>query len=83
MGADRPTGYDALRATIRARHVAMPAVLRRIAEFALQHPNEMALDTVAVARRLGLPDRRRLSLPVLPSTGGQFGKLSWHGGFLK
>ena len=25
----------------------MPPVLRRIAEFALQHPNEMALDTVA------------------------------------
>ena len=42
-----------------------------------------ALTRVAVARRLGLPDRRRLSLPVLPSTGGQFGKLSWHGGFLK
>ena len=47
MMADLPTGFDALRAAILARHVAMPPVLRRIAEFALQHPNEMALDTVA------------------------------------
>jgi DNA-binding MurR/RpiR family transcriptional regulator len=40
-------GFDALRDAIVARHVSMPPVLRRIAEFALQHPNDMALDTVS------------------------------------
>ena len=45
-------GFEALRGTIAARHGALPPVLRRIAEFALDHPNEMALDTVtALARR--------------------------------
>src|SRR3954447_10893533 len=42
-----PTTFEELRAAIVARHEALPPVLRRIAEFALDHPNEMALDTVA------------------------------------
>ena len=39
--------YDELRAAILDRHDRLPPVLRRIAEFVLDHPNEMALDTVA------------------------------------
>jgi DNA-binding MurR/RpiR family transcriptional regulator len=48
-------GFEALRGAIASRHGAFPPVLRRIAEFALDHPNEMALDTVtALARRAGV-----------------------------
>ena len=72
MVADRPTGYDALRAMIRARHVAMPPVLRRIAEFALQHPNEMALDTVAT-----LAGRAQ----VQPSAMVRFAQMLGYAGF--
>jgi DNA-binding MurR/RpiR family transcriptional regulator len=44
--------FEALRGTISARHGELPPVLRRIAEFALDHPNAMALETVAeLARR--------------------------------
>jgi len=50
-----PTEYDELRATIAKRHGELSDRLRRIAEFAVQHPNEMALDTVAsLAQRIGV-----------------------------
>jgi DNA-binding MurR/RpiR family transcriptional regulator len=42
-----PPTFEELRAAIIARHDTMSPVLRRISEFALDHPNEMALDTVA------------------------------------
>jgi DNA-binding MurR/RpiR family transcriptional regulator len=44
--------YEALRTRIARKHEALPGRLRDIAEFALEHPTEMALGTVAeVARR--------------------------------
>ena len=50
-----PTEYEELRATIAKRHGKLSDRLRRIAEFAVQHPNEMALDTVAsLAQRIGV-----------------------------
>lgn len=50
-----PTEYEELRATIAKRHGELSDRLRRIAEFAVQHPNEMALDTVAsLAQRIGV-----------------------------
>ncbi len=50
-----PTEYEELRATIVKRHGELSDRLRRIAEFAVQHPNEMALDTVAsLAQRIGV-----------------------------
>jgi DNA-binding MurR/RpiR family transcriptional regulator len=39
--------YDALRAEISARHDGLSRQLQKIARFALSHPNEMALETVA------------------------------------
>lgn len=39
--------FEALRRTIADKHDQLPPVLRRIAEFALAHPNEVALGTVA------------------------------------
>lgn len=50
-----PTEYEELRATIAKRHGELSDRLRRIAEFAVQNPNEMALDTVAsLAQRIGV-----------------------------
>lgn len=50
-----PATYEALRGTIAMRHAGLSDRLRRIAEFAVQHPNEMALDTVAtLAARIGV-----------------------------
>ncbi len=44
---DRGSDLEALLCLIAARHGDMPPVLCRIAEFALDHPNEVALETVA------------------------------------
>lgn len=50
-----PADYDELRKMIAKRHGELSDRLRRIAEFAVQHPNEMALDTVALlAERIGV-----------------------------
>jgi DNA-binding MurR/RpiR family transcriptional regulator len=42
-----PLTFDDLKTEIARRQVALPARLRQIAEFAVHHPNEMALGTVA------------------------------------
>lgn len=42
-----PQTYDELRATISDRHGGLSKRLKQIAEFALSHPNDMALETVA------------------------------------
>lgn len=50
-----PQSYDDLRSLIARRHADLSDRLRRIAEFAVQHPNDMALNTVAVlAERIGV-----------------------------
>ena len=43
-----PRTYDELRAEISARHAGLSRRLQQIAEYALEHPNDMALETVAV-----------------------------------
>jgi DNA-binding MurR/RpiR family transcriptional regulator len=49
-----PEAYGRLRTDIAARHGRLSARLRTIAEFALEHPTDMALGTVAeVAARAG------------------------------
>lgn len=50
-----PTTYDDLKALIAQRYDALSGRLQQIAEFALHHPNDMALGTVAaVAERAGV-----------------------------
>lgn len=57
--ADAPgpqDSYETLRAEIARRHAGLSGRLRQIAEFALDHPTDVALGTVAkVARRAGVP----------------------------
>ena len=43
-----PGGYDELRRLVGARYPELSARLRQIAEYALAHPNDIALETVAV-----------------------------------
>jgi len=45
--ARAPLTFDDLKTEIARRQVELPARLRQIAEFAVMHPNEMALGTVA------------------------------------
>ena len=53
--ASAPSTYDALAAHIAQRHDALSDRLRVIAEFAIQHPNEVALGTVsALSERIGV-----------------------------
>jgi DNA-binding MurR/RpiR family transcriptional regulator len=42
-----PLSFDDLKSEIARRQMGLPARLRQIAEFAVHHPNEMALGTVA------------------------------------
>ncbi|HEX6981011.1 MAG TPA: MurR/RpiR family transcriptional regulator [Alphaproteobacteria bacterium] len=50
-----PKTFDDLRAEIARRYGRLPARLQQIAEFALHHPNDMALGTVAnIAGRAGV-----------------------------
>lgn len=50
-----PDTYDDLSAHIVRRHEKLSARLRVIADFALQHPNDVALSTVSVlAKRIGV-----------------------------
>lgn len=54
--AGPPDTFDELRVLIAERHGQLSARLREIAEFALAHPEEVALETVAtLARRAGAP----------------------------
>ncbi len=51
----RQSEYDELRVTIAKRHSELSDRLRRIAEYAVRYPNEMALETVAtLAERIGV-----------------------------
>ncbi len=50
-----PASYEELRIAISARHDHLSKRLRQIAEFALENPNEMALETVSeIASRAGV-----------------------------
>ena len=60
--------YEDLRAQISARHGALSRRLQQIAEFALQHPNEMALDTVAA-----IAERAQVHPSSLIRFGNAFG----------
>ena len=42
-----PSSYDELKALITQRYGDLSSRLQQIAEFALHHPNDMALGTVA------------------------------------
>ncbi|HET9147239.1 MAG TPA: RpiR family transcriptional regulator, partial [Acetobacteraceae bacterium] len=42
-----PRSFESLRAHMLARHEAMPKRLSQVARFALDHPDQMALSTVA------------------------------------
>jgi DNA-binding MurR/RpiR family transcriptional regulator len=51
-----PTSYELLRAELAARRDGLSPRLRQVAEFALCHPNDMALETIAViAERARVP----------------------------
>ncbi len=62
----RATDYGALREEIAARYEQISPQMRRIAEFALRHPNEVAFGTVA-----SIADQ----VQVQPSSLVRFGKL--------
>jgi DNA-binding MurR/RpiR family transcriptional regulator len=67
-----PDGYEAMRAEIARRHPHFADRLKQIAEFALEHPTDMALGTVAeVAQRAG----------VQPSAIVRFAHALGYGGF--
>lgn len=66
------TSYEELRGEIARQHRSLPDRLQQIAEFALEHPTEMALGTVAeVAQRAG----------VQPSAIVRFARALGYGGF--
>jgi DNA-binding MurR/RpiR family transcriptional regulator len=51
-----PTDFDALRDAIAARYGSLSKRLQQVAEFALAHPDDMALETIAViAARAKVP----------------------------
>jgi DNA-binding MurR/RpiR family transcriptional regulator len=53
--AAAPSTYEDLREAIARRHDALSGRLRQIAEFAVDHPNEVALNTVsAIAESIGV-----------------------------
>jgi DNA-binding MurR/RpiR family transcriptional regulator len=64
--------YESLRAEIARRHPSFADRLRQIAEFALEHPTEMALGTVAE-----IAERAR----VQPSAIVRFARALGYGGF--
>jgi DNA-binding MurR/RpiR family transcriptional regulator len=67
-----PKSFEDLKALITSRYGELPGRLQQIAEFALQHPNDMALGTVAaVAERAG----------VQPSAVMRFASTFGYGGF--
>lgn len=55
MSRATPDSFEDLKAQITSRYGELPGRLQQIAEFALHHPNDMALGTVAaVAERAGV-----------------------------
>ena len=48
MDESAPTDYEALRAAITERHGSLSNRLRQIANYALDHPTDMAIETIAV-----------------------------------
>ena len=48
MDESAPTDYEALRAAITERHGSLSKRLRQIANYALDHPTDMAIETIAV-----------------------------------
>jgi DNA-binding MurR/RpiR family transcriptional regulator len=67
-----PESFDLLRAAISARHDGLSKRLKVIAEYALRHPNDMALETIAV-----IAERAR----VQPSSLIRFAKAFGYDGF--
>src|SRR5690349_8809388 len=67
-----PDNFDLLRAAISARHDGLSKRLKVIAEYALRHPNDMALETIAV-----IAERAR----VQPSSLIRFAKAFGYDGF--
>ncbi len=63
-----PRTYDELRAEISARHSGLSRRLQQIAEYALENPNDMALETVAV-----IADRAGVHPSSLIRFGNAFG----------
>jgi DNA-binding MurR/RpiR family transcriptional regulator len=54
--ASPPTSYEALRSSIAGRYPDLSRRLQQVAEYALAHPDDMALETIAViADRAGVP----------------------------
>ncbi|OLF34363.1 hypothetical protein BTW00_13735, partial [Psychrobacter sp. C 20.9] len=50
-----PSTYDALRDELASRHDELSKRLKQIAEYALDNPNDMALETVSeIAERAGV-----------------------------
>lgn len=53
---NRPTDFSALKETISERYDTLSKRLQQVAEYALTHPDDMALETIAViASRAGVP----------------------------
>ena len=48
MDESAPTDYEALRTAITERHGSLSKRLRQIANYALDHPTDMAIETIAV-----------------------------------
>ena len=48
MDETAPTDYEALRTAITERHGSLSKRLRQIANYALDHPTDMAIETIAV-----------------------------------
>ena len=48
MDESAPTDYEALRTAITERHGSLSNRLRQIANYALDHPTDMAIETIAV-----------------------------------
>ena len=70
MGA--PTEYEQLRSELAAKHGTLSKRLRQIAEYALENPNDMALETVS-----GIAERA----DVQPSSLIRFAKAFGYNGF--
>ena len=72
MSADKPATFDALKAGISEAYPALTRQLQQIARFALDHPDDMALNTVAALSR---------EAGVQPSSMVRFANALGFGGF--
>lgn len=71
-GPERPATFDALHAAIAARYERLSRRLQQVGEYALSHPDHMALETIAV-----IAERAR----VPPSSLIRFAKAFGYEGF--